>query len=98
MNLRTDDLFVEDEGWDRASATYAAFLQKYEGANVLYFELGVGSNTPVIIKYPFWQMTLDNDRAVYVCLNRGEAFCPAALARRSICLNADIGDVLKRLS
>ena len=98
MNLRTDDLFVEDEGWDRVSATYAAFLQKYEGANVLYFELGVGSNTPVIIKYPFWQMTLDNDRAVYVCLNRGEAFCPAALARRSICLNADIGDVLKRLS
>ena len=94
MNLRSDNTFVEDEGWHRASAAYADFLRRHENLHVLYLELGVGANTPVIIKYPFWQMTMANDRAVYACLNYGEAFCPQEIADRSICVDGDLGEII----
>ena len=98
MNLRSDDTFVEDEGWHRASAAYSDFLRKHEGKHVLYLELGVGANTPVIIKYPFWQMTMENTKAVYACLNYGEACCPEEIEDRSICIDGDIGEVLEQVS
>ena len=97
MNLRADDSFVEDEGWHRASEAYSDFQRRHLGLHVLYLELGVGANTPVIIKYPFWQMTLANDKAVYACLNYGEAFAPKEIGTRSICIDEDIGEVLKIL-
>lgn len=96
MNLRADDSFVEDERWHRASAAYYDFLRRHEGLHVLYLELGVGANTPVIVKYPFWQMTLANEKAVYACINYGEAFCPGELENRSICIDADIYEVLRK--
>ena len=97
MNLRADDTFVEDEGWHQMHAAYAQFLQKYENKHVLFLELGVGQNTPVIIKYPFWRMTMANENAVYACLNLGEAFCPEEIRDRSICIDGDIGEVLDRI-
>ena len=93
MNLRADNSFVEDEGWHKASAAYADFLQSHRDKHVLYLELGVGANTPVIIKYPFWHETYHNDKAVYACLNFGEAFCPAEIEDRSICIDGDIADI-----
>lgn len=95
MNLRADDSFVEDEGWHRASAAYSDFIRRHENLHVLYLELGVGANTPVIIKYPFWQMTLANEKAVYACLNYGESFYPEEIADRSICIDGDIGEVFE---
>ncbi|MDE5757281.1 MAG: hypothetical protein K2H85_01580, partial [Allobaculum sp.] len=97
MNLRIDDSFVEDEGWHRASQAYLDFLHRHEKDHVLYLELGVGGGTPVIIKYPFWQMTFENKKAQYACLNYGEAFCPQEIASRSFCLNEDIAQVLTTL-
>jgi len=97
MNLRADDSFVEDAGWHRASAAYADFLREHATGRVLYLELGVGANTPVIIKYPFWQMTAENPEAIYACLNFNEAFCPKAIEGQSICLNSDIGALLSAL-
>ena len=97
MNLRADGSFVEDEGWHRASAAYAGFLEKHATGRVLYLELGVGGNTPVIIKYPFWQLTAENPEATYACLNYSEAFCPKAIEGQSICVDGDIGDILDRL-
>ena len=97
MNLRADDSFVEDEGWHRASAAYSDFLRRHENLHVLYLELGVGANTPVIVKYPFWQMTMANEKAVYACLNYGEAFCPGEIEDRSICIDGDIGEVLQAI-
>jgi len=97
MNLRADDSFAEDAGWHRASAAYSDFLHRHENLRVLYLELGVGGNTPVIVKYPFWQMTLANKNAVYACVNYGEAFCPGEIADRSICIDGDIGEVLELL-
>ncbi len=97
MNLRADDKFVEDDGWRRAAERYEAFLRAWEGRCVLFLELGVGYNTPVIIKYPFWRMTARNPNAVYACINYGEAVCPADIAGRSICIDADIAAVITEL-
>lgn len=97
MNLRVDSYFVEDEGWHRASKAYSDFLEKYKDKHILFLELGVGNNTPVIIKYPFWQMTMENKNAVYACINYNEAFCPTQIKDRSICIDGDIGDVLKKI-
>ena len=97
MNLRADGSFVEDEGWHAAAERYANFLRAREGQKILFLELGVGYNTPVIIKYPFWQMTAKNPRATYACINRGEVFCPAEIADRAVCIDGDIGDILARI-
>ena len=97
MNLRTDESFVEDAGWKMAAKRYQDFLHSYKGKHVLYWELGVGMNTPVIIKFPFWQYTEENPNAYYACLNLGEAGCSEKISERSICLNADIGKVLRDL-
>ena len=97
MNLRSDDKFVEDEGWHRAAERYEAFLQAHEGQHILFLELGVGYNTPVIIKYPFWKMTVKNPNAVYACLNFGEAYAPDEIVEQSICIDGDIRDVLNKL-
>ena len=98
MNLRSDNKFVEDEGWYRAAERYENFLRTREGGKILFLELGVGYNTPVIIKYPFWQMTAKNPNAIYACINQGQAVCPQEIEQRSICMNADIGQVLQSLS
>ena len=98
MNLRSDMTFVQDEGWYAASNRYDDFIRRHEGLHILFFELGVGANTPVIIKYPFWQMTAKNPKAVYVCVNFGEAFCPREIEKQSICLNMDIGKAIKEIT
>ena len=90
INLRSDDTFVEDEGWQAASANYADFLKENAGRRVLFLEIGVGSNTPVIIKYPFWAMTRENPGATYACLNYNEACCPKQIENQSICLDGDV--------
>ncbi len=95
MNLRADDTFVQDDGWYAAAGRYEDFLRWHQGCRVLLLELGVGGNTPGIIKYPFWQMTATNENAVYACINRGEAIAPREILNRSICIDADIGDVLR---
>ena len=96
MNLRADDTFVEDGGWHAAARRYEAFLRRHEGEHILFLELGVGGNTPVIIKYPFWRMTYQNPRAVYACINLSEAYCPREIRAQSICVEGDIGRALHR--
>ena len=97
MNLRSDDKFAEDEGWHQAAERYENFLRTRAGGKILFLELGVGYNTPGIIKYPFWQMTAKNPNAIYACINQGQAACPPEIERRSLCINADIGPVLQSL-
>lgn len=97
-NLRVDDTFVEDEGWHRASAAYGSFLRQHEGKHILFFEIGVGGNTPVIIKYPFWQMTHGNPNAVYCCLNMGETLVPNEITDWAITISGDAFRVIQDLS
>lgn len=97
MNLRTDNTFVEDKGWHTAAKHYTDFLQRHKGGHILFMELGVGGNTPGIIKYPFWKMTAEKPKTVYACLNLGEAWAPGEIAERSICIDKDLRDILHSL-
>lgn len=97
MNLRADDTFVEDEGWHEAARRYESFLRSHEGKHILFLELGVGGNTPVIIKYPFWRMTCQNPKATYACINLSAAYCPREIQKQAICISADIGEILTML-
>ena len=97
MNLRCDDTFVQDEGWYAAQNRYTEFLRRHKGLRVVYLELGVGANTPGIVKFSFWRMTAENPQAAYACVNLGEACAPTEIIDRSICINADIGRVLEQL-
>ena len=94
MNLRCDQTFVQDKGWHEASRRYKNFLQEHDGQHILFLEFGVGGNTPGIIKYPFWQMTYKNEKAVYACVNWEAAIAPPEISGRSICIAKDIGQVL----
>jgi NAD-dependent SIR2 family protein deacetylase len=97
LNLRSSDTFVEDDGWFAANKRYYEFLNKHEGQKIVLLELGVGGNTPVIIKYPFWRMAYNNVNATYVCINYGQSFAPKEIESRSICIDADILQVLECL-
>ena len=97
MNLRADDTFVEDEGWHQAAFRYEDFLRRHKNLNILFLELGVGYNTPGIIKYPFWQMTDKWENASYACINAGDAAAPEEIKKKSICINGDIGEVILNL-
>ncbi len=98
MNLRCDDTFVQDNGWYEAEKRYRKFVEGCKNSNVVYLEVGVGMNTPVIIKYPFMKMTSENNNAVYACLNIEGAYIPNEIADRSICINMDISNVVKKLN
>lgn len=98
MNLRCDNSFVQDAGWYAAANRYEDFIRRHKNLHVLYLELGVGMNTPVIIKYPFWQMTAANPKAIYACLNLRESYCPSEIAKQCLCLQGDIGNVLNKMT
>lgn len=98
MNLRCDNSFVQDEGWYQANTRYEDFVRRHKNSKLLLFELGVGNNTPVIIKYSFWKMTIQNPNAVYSCVNLSDAYAPTEIKRQSVCLDGDIGAILKKVS
>ena len=94
MNLRADDTFVQDDGWYEAAERYEMFLRRHLNTKIVFLELGVGYNTPGIIKYPFWQMTAKNPKVVYACINYGDAVCPREIEKQAICIDGDIEKVL----
>ena len=95
MNLRCDDSFVQDEGWYTAAERYEEFIRRHRNLHILFLELGVGFNTPGIIKYPFMQMTVENPKAIYACINMNEAYAPGEISDRAICIDCDIGNVIE---
>lgn len=97
MNLRCDQTFVQDEGWDQGKFRYNDFINKHRDLKIIYLELGVGQNTPVIIKYPFWNYTNSNKKATYACINYGESFCPDEIKKQAILISGDIDQVINDL-
>ena len=97
MNLRADSTFVQDKNWDKQKSKYENFLKNSDNSKILFLELGVGFNTPSIIKYNFWRMTLNNKKSVYASINFGECYSASDIEERSICIDADISEVLKKL-
>lgn len=96
-NLRADDKFVQDKGWEVACYAYEKFIAQNKNKRILYLELGVGMNTPVIIKYPFWRLTAHNAKAHYACINYGEALCPPQIEKQAVCINEDISLTFSRI-
>lgn len=97
INMRCDDTFVQDEGWYEAKQRYDDFIRRHKDLHILYLELGVGGNTPVWIKYPFWRFTAENPKAVYGCINVLEAVAPREIEKQSICIDSDIGSIIEKL-
>lgn len=97
LNLRCDDSFVEDEGWHEHAKLYEQFIVKNSRKRILFLELGVGFNTPGIIKYPFWKMTKANPDAFYACINYGQALAPSEIRNQSVCFNADIKEIVEAM-
>lgn len=97
MNLRCDETFVQDAGWYQAQSRYKEFINKHQNKHIIYLELGVGNNTPVIIKYPFWNEVYKNPLATYVCINNGEIQCPLEISKQSLLIKEDIHEVLKEI-
>ena len=97
MNLRSDDTFVEDLGWNEAASRYVNWVQARLDKKLLLLELGVGMNTPAIIKYPFWKLTAQHPDFTYVCVNSGEAECPPQIEDRAIVVKADVADLIDAL-
>ncbi len=98
MNLRCDNSFVQDKGWYKAANRYEDFIRRHSNYHILFLELGVGMNTPVIIKYPFWQRAAQNSNTVYACINLIENYCPKEIAEQSVCLQGDIGNILNTIT
>lgn len=98
QNMRFDDTFVEDEGWRRAMNRYQEFIRQHRDTNLLLLELGVGGNTPGIIKFAFWQLTAQDPAFTYACVTLNDAVCPPSITDQSICISADINDVLQALA
>ena len=96
-NLRSDETFVEDEGWHAASQRYTDFLMRHKDGRVLFLDLGSGGNTPIIFKIPFIKMTMQNPKATYATVNLGEAFTVEQIADRSIVIDGDIANVIEQL-
>ncbi len=94
VNLRSDETFVEDLGWNEAASRYVDWVQARMDQKLLLLELGVGSNTPAIIKYPFWKLTAQHPDFTYVCVNSGEAECPSQIEDRAIVVKADVADLI----
>lgn len=97
MNLRADSTFVQDKNWHNQKSKYEEFLKISNDSKILFLELGVGFNTPSIIKYNFWRMTLNNKKSVYASINLGECYSTSDIEERSICIDADISEILKKL-
>jgi NAD-dependent SIR2 family protein deacetylase len=98
MNLRCDFSFVQDIGWYAAQKRYNKFLEENAEKRILLLELGVGSNTPSIIKYPFWRFTLQNPNSTYACINAEDTSCPKEIKERSICIEADIDKIFSDIN
>lgn len=97
-NLRCDDKFVQDEGWYKASERYSDFIRRHKNSDIFFLEIGVGYNTPGIIKYPFWQMTAENAKATYACININSTDFPKEIEHQTICVNDDILKVIDDIS
>lgn len=97
VHLRCDGAFVEDEDWHRAAERYGRFLEENRHKRILFFELGVGMNTPGIIKYPFWQLTAQWKQAHYICVNMEAAWVPADISQQAVCVDVDIAEVLTKI-
>ena len=98
MNLRVDDCFVEDENWHAAEECFSRFLSECIDGKTVLLELGVGFNTPTIIRFPFEKLTRQHGNLSLVRLSRSKAMVPASLGKRAVGINADMAQSITDLA
>ena len=94
MNLRCDNYFVEDEAWHEAADRYAGFLEQHKDKKVVLLELGVGFNTPIIIRFPFEKMVRENSSYSLIRMNMDEAVVPESFGKRAIGIGGDMAKAI----
>ena len=97
MNLRSDERFVQDEGWYQHARLYSDFIGKSNDKFRVLIEIGVGYNTPSIIKFPFEQMTFYNEKTYLIRINKEYATCPREIRDKTILFNEDVEMILNNL-
>lgn len=97
MHLRCDQYFVEDENWHEAAGHYRDFLNKMGKKKGVLLELGVGFNTPTIIRFPFEKMVRENGNLSLIRLNKDEAFVPESFGNRAVGIGGDMAKVISDL-
>lgn len=98
MHLRCDRYFVEDEDWHNAAGNYNEFLKKTEQKKGVLLELGVGFNTPTIIRFPFEKMVRENSNLSLIRLNMNEAVVPKSFGNRALGIGGDMAKVISDLN
>lgn len=98
MNLRADDKFIQDDGWYAHVQAYQNFVDKTKGQKLVLLEIGVGYNTPAIIKYPFERMTYFNKNTNLIRTNKDYDVCSDKISHKTILFNEDVFDILKSLT
>ena len=94
-NIRCDDYFVEGDEFKKGQKNYVEFLEKIKGKKVALLELGVGYNTPVIIRFPFEKMTSKNKDFHLIRLNMNELDCMFDLGDRVTLIPGDMKEALE---
>lgn len=94
MHLRCDNYFVEDEAWHEACDRYADFLEQNEGKRLVLIELGVGFNTPIIIRFPFEKLLYEHTSYSLIRLNKDEAVVPESLGKRALGIGGDMAQAI----
>lgn len=97
MNLRCDQYFVEDEEWHEAADRYAGFLSENRNKKVVLLELGVGFNTPVIIRFPFEKMMREQESYALIRLNKEEAVVPESFGKRAVGIGGDMAATIAKI-
>ncbi|MGN1405895.1 MAG: Sir2 silent information regulator family NAD-dependent deacetylase [Erysipelotrichaceae bacterium] len=94
MHLRCDDYFVEDQKWHRAAQEYKNFLNKHHKSRILLLELGVGYNTPGIIRFPFDYLSETYDNFSLIRINMDDA---SVKDINSIGIQMDINQAINKI-
>lgn len=92
MNLRKDNHFVQDEAWYAAEERFSDYLSEAIDQKLVLVELGVGFNTPTIIRFPFEKLVREHENINLIRLNLDQAIVPKSFGKRAVGINADMAD------
>lgn len=98
MNLRKDEYFVQDKAWYEAEKRFSDYMSEAVDKNLVLLELGVGFNTPTIIRFPFEKLVREHKNISLIRLNLNEAIVPESFGKRAIGINADMAQSINDIA
>ncbi|RTR40564.1 Sir2 silent information regulator family NAD-dependent deacetylase [Shewanella canadensis] len=98
LHVRIDNTFVENSNWHAAKQGYSEFLGQFHNQKLLLLELGVGFNTPTIIRFPFEQFSRQFPHTHLIRLNKDDARSQDKLKAHNLLVEDDICQWLNKLA